>query len=147
MELAPWRPLGELGSFRKEMDRLWDRFFSDKPFGRKFAEGWFPSVDISETKDKLLIKAELPGLEAQDVDVNISGDVLTIKGEKKKEEEQKDEQYYSCERYSGSFQRSFQLPVNVKTDKVEAVFDKGVLNITLPKTEEAKKKNIEIKVK
>jgi HSP20 family protein len=147
MELVPWRPFGELGSFRKEMDRFWDRFFGDKPFGSALAEGWFPSVDISETKDKLIIKAELPGLEAKDVNVTISGNVLTIKGEKKKEEEQKDEQYYSCERYRGSFQRSFQLPVNVKGNKVEAEFDKGVLNITLPKTEEAKKKNIDIKVK
>jgi HSP20 family protein len=147
MELAPWRPLGELSSFRKEMDWLWDKFFSDKPLGKMFREDWFPSVDISETKEKLLIKAELPGLEAQDVDINISGDVLIIKGEKKKEEEQKDEHYYSCERYTGSFQRSFRLPVNVKIDKIEATFDKGVLNISLPKTEEAKKKNIKIKVK
>jgi HSP20 family protein len=147
MQLVPWTPFGELGSFRKEMDRFWDRFFNDKPFGRMSTEDWFPSVDISETKNKLLIKAELPGLEAQDVDVNISGDILTVRGEKKKEEEQKDEQYYSCERYSGSFQRSFRLPVNVQTDKIEATFDKGVLRIALPKTEEAKKKNIKIKVK
>jgi HSP20 family protein len=147
MELVPWRPLRELSSFRKEMDWLWDRFFGDKPLSRMFREDWSPSVDISETKDKLLIKAELPGLEAKDVDVNISGDVLNIRGEKQKEEEQKDEHYYSCERYSGSFQRSFRLPVNVKTDKIEASFDKGVLTISLPKTEEAKKKNIKIKVK
>ena len=147
MELIPWRPFGELGSFRKEMDSLWDRFFSDKPFGRMLTEDWFPTVDVSETKDKLLIKAELPGLDAKDVDVSMSGDILTIKGEKKKEEEQKDEHYYSCERYSGSFQRSFRLPVNIKADKIEASFDKGVLKIMLPKTEEAKKKKIEIKAK
>ena len=147
MELVPWRPLGELSSFRKEMDRLWDRFFRDKPFGRMFTEEWLPSVDIAETKDKLLIKVELPGLEAKDVDVSISGDFLTIKGEKQKEEEEKGEHYYCCERYSGSFQRSFRLPVDIQDDKVEATFDKGVLKITLPKSEEAKKKKIEIKVK
>jgi HSP20 family protein len=147
VELAPWRPFRELGSFSKDVDKIWDRFFSDKLLGRMPTEEWFPTVDISETKDKLLIKAELPGLDAKDVDVTMSGDILTIKGEKKKEEEQKDEHYYSCERYTGSFQRSFRLPVNIKADKIEASFEKGVLRITLPKTEEAKKKKIEIKAK
>jgi HSP20 family protein len=147
MELVPWRPFGELSSFRREMDRLWDNFFTDKPFGRAFTEEWLPLVDVSETKDKLLIKVDLPGLEAKDVNVSVSGDILTIKGEKEKEEEEKDEHYYHCERYCGSFQRSFRLPVNVQADKVEATFDKGVLKITLPKTEGAKKKEIEVKVK
>jgi HSP20 family protein len=129
------------------MDRLWDRFLGDKPFGTLLTEDWLPTVDISETKDKLLIKAELPGLDAKDVDVSISGDILTIKGEKKKEEEQKDEHFYACERYNGFFQRSFRLPVTIRADKIEASFDKGVLEIVLPKTEEAKKKKINIKVK
>ena len=147
MEIVPWRPFGEISSFRKEMDRLWNRFMGETPFARTFAEEWLPSVDVSETEDKLLIKAELPGLEAKDVNLSISGDVLTIKGEKKKEEEKKDEHYYHCERYCGSFQRSLRLPVNIQSDKAEATFDKGVLKITLPKTEEAKKKEIETKVK
>ena len=112
-----------------------------------FTEGWSPSVDISETKDKLVIKAEMPALDAKNVDVSISGDLLTIKGEKIKEEEEKDEHHHYMERYYGSFQRSFQLPVNVKTDKIEATFDKGVLKLTLPKTDEAKKKETAIKVK
>ena len=106
-----------------------------------------PLVDVSETKDKLLIKVDLPGLEAKDVNVSVSGDILTIRGKKEKGEEEKDEHYYHCERYCGSFQRSFRLPVNVQADKVEATFDKGVLKITLPKTEGAKKKEIEVKVK
>ena len=147
MELMPWRPFGELGSIRSEMDRLWNKFLGETPFARSFTEEWSPSVDISETKDKLVIKAELPGLDTKDVNVSISGDLLTIKGEKKKEEEEKDEHHHYMERYYGSFQRSFQLPVNVKTDKIEATFDKGVLKVTLPKTEEAQKKEIEIKVK
>ena len=105
------------------------------------------SVDISETEDKILIKAELPGLDTKDVNVSISGDILIIKGEKKKEEEEKDEHHHYIERYSGSFQRSFRLPVNIQTDKVKADFDKGVLKVTLPKAEETKKKDIEIKVK
>jgi HSP20 family protein len=143
----PLRPFGELGSIRSEMDRLWNRFLGETPFARRFKEEWSPSVDISQTKDKLVIKAELPGLDAKDVNVSISGDLLTIKGEKKKEEEEKDEHHHYMERYYGAFQRSFQLPVNVKTDKIEATFEKGVLKITLPKTEEAKKKEIEIKIK
>ena len=147
MELVPWRPFGEVSSFRGEMDKLWDQFFGQRPFAGRLTEEWCPSVDISETEDKLLIKAELPGLEAKDVNVSMSGNLLTIKGEKKKEKEEKDEHHHCMERYSGSFQRYFRIPVNVKTDKVEAVFDKGVLKVTLPKVEEARKKEIEIKVK
>ncbi len=127
------------------MDKIWNRLLGETPFARTFTEEWFPSVDISETEDKLLIKAELPGLEAKDVNVSISGDLLTIKGEKKKEEEERDEHHYCVERHSGSFQRSFRLPLNVQADKVDATFDKGVLKVTLPKVEEAKKKEIEVK--
>lgn len=147
MELVPWRPFGEISLFQGEMDKLRDRFFGQRPLAGTFTEEWLPSVDISETEDKLLIKAELPGLETQDVNVSISGDLLTIKGEKKKEKEEKGEHHYYMERYSGSFERSFRIPVNVKSDQVEAVFDKGVLKVTLPKVEEARKKEIEIKVK
>jgi HSP20 family protein len=135
MELMPWRPFGELGSIRSEMDRLWNKFLGETSLARRFKDEWSPSVDISQTKDKFVVKAELPGLDAKDVNVSISGDLLTIKGEKKKEEEEKDEHHHYMERYYGSFQRSFQLPVNVKTDKIEATFDKGVLTVTLPKTE------------
>ncbi len=84
-------------------------------------------------------------METKDVNVSISGEVLTIKGEKKTEEEEKDEHYHCAERYSGSFQRVFQLPSGVKSDPIEATFDKGVLKVILPKVEEAKKKEIEIK--
>jgi HSP20 family protein len=147
MEIVPWRPFGELSPFRKEMDRLWDRFLGQTPFARTLTGMWSPSVDISETKDNFVVKAELPGLEAKDVNVSISGDILTIKGEKKAEEEEKDEHYHRIERYSGSFQRVFQLPSGVKADKIEAIFDKGILKVTLPKVEEAKKKEIEVKVK
>jgi HSP20 family protein len=148
MELVPWRPFGgELSSFRREMDSLWNRFFGETPLARTLAEEWWPTADISESKDNFIIKAELPGVDAKDVNVSISGDILTIKGEKKKEEEEKDEHHYRAERYYGSFQRSFQLPTGVQADKIEAAFDKGVLRVTLPKVEEAKKKEITINVK
>jgi len=129
------------------MDRLWNRFLHETPYMEALTEEWLPSVDISETKDSFVVKAELPGMDATDVKVSLSGDILTIRGEKKREAEEKDEQHHCIERYSGSFQRVFQLPTAVKGDKVEAVFDKGVLKVTLPKIEEAKKKEIEVKVK
>jgi len=90
MELVPWRPFGrELSPFRREVENLWSRFFSEVPFIRAFKEEWSPTVDVSEKKDIFLIKAELPGVDEKDVSVSISGDILTIKGEKKKVEEAK----------------------------------------------------------
>jgi len=129
------------------MDDLFSRVFGEFPLTKRISEEWAPRVDVSETKDNYIVKAELPGLEVKDVNVSISGNVLTIKGEKKKEEEEKDEHNHYVERYYGSFQRSFQLPAGMKTDKIEANFEKGVLKVTLPKVEEAKKKEIDIKVK
>jgi HSP20 family protein len=148
MELLPWRPFGrELSTLRKEMDDLFSRLFGEFPLVRRVGVEWAPRVDVSETKDSFIVKAELPGLEAKDVNVSISGDVLTIRGEKKREEEEKDEHHYYAERYYGSFERSLRLSTSVQADKVEATFEKGILKITLPKVEEAKKKEIEIKVK
>ena len=95
----------------------------------------------------MVVKADLPGLESKDVNVSISGDVLTIKGEKKAEEEEENEHYHCIERCSGSFQRLFRLPSGVKTDHIKATFEKGVLKVTLPKVDEAKKKEIKVKVK
>ena len=137
----------ELSSLHQEMDRLWDRFMGETPLVRRITGEWWPTVDVSETKDNFLIKAELPGMDASDVNVSVSGNVLTIKGEKRKEEEEKDEHHYRAERYYGSFQRSFQLPSSMQAEKVEATFEKGVLRVILPKVEEAKKKDIKIKVK
>ena len=147
MEIIPWKPFGELSSFRNEMDKLWDRFFGDKTASGPFSEEWAPSVDISETKDKIVIEADLPGMETNDVQVNIAGNVLTIKGERSREKTEKDENYYRSERHCGSFQRTLSLPVEVKADKAEAVFDKGVLKVTLPKVEAAKSKQIKIQGK
>jgi HSP20 family protein len=148
MDLVPWKPFREeLISFRKEMDRLWNRAFGESSLGRAFGTDWQPSADIAETAESITVKAELPGLEPKDIEVTLSGDLLTIKGEKKKEEDKKDEKYHCSERFHGTFERSFRLPAGVKLDKVEAKFDKGVLTITLPKTEEAKTKEIKVQVK
>lgn len=147
MDLIPWKPFREeLTSLRKEMDRLWNRAFGEAAPGRVFETAWQPSADIAETAENITVKAELPGLEPKDIEVTLSGDLLTIKGEKKKEEEKKDEKYYCAERFHGMFERTFRLPIGVKMDKVEAKFDKGVLTITLPKTEETKTKKIKVQV-
>ena len=90
MAIVPWKPLDELTTMRRDLDSLWDRFFPEAPFHERFTtHEWMPSIDLTETKDKLLVKAELPGLEAKDVELSIIGDILTIKGEKKEETDEK----------------------------------------------------------
>ena len=148
MELAPWRPFErEIALLRKERDRLWDLFFGETPFARRFPEEWSPLVDILEKDDCYIVKAELPGLESKDVDVSISGYLLTIRGEKKMEEQDKGQDPYRAERHYGLFHRTLELPDSVQDDKVEATFNKGILNITLPKAKGAKRKRIEIQIK
>ena len=145
-ELTNWRPF-EFDRIREEMDRLWDSFLEGRPV-RRSEDGreWSPSVDISETKNDLVIKAELPGLDPKDIDISMNNGYLTIKGEKKHEKEEKDENYHLIERSYGAFTRSVQLPREVQSDKITASFKNGILRITLPKSEEAKKKEIKIKV-
>jgi HSP20 family protein len=147
-------------SFRSEMDRLFDRFaggfgfpslrrmFDVEPTRRSMSSFGFsaPPIDISEDDKSYKLSAELPGLDAKDVDVSVSDDMLVLKGEKRQEKEQKDENYYFSERAYGTFQRSFELPASVDRDKITADFVKGVLTITLPKTATAsKQKKIEVK--
>ena len=126
------------------MDRVWDSFLEGRPMRR--AGEWLPSIDVSETKSDLVIKAELPGMDSKDIDISLSNGFLTIKGEKNQEKEEKDENYHLIERSYGSFTRSVQLPREVQSDKITASFKNGVLRVTLPKSEEAKKKEIKIKV-
>jgi HSP20 family protein len=146
-ELAPWRPFRELERMRREMDRLWDSFFEERP-QRKIEEfgEWGPSLDLSETKNDLIVKAEVPGIDPKDIDISLNKDILTIKGEKKQEKEEKEENYHFIERSYGAFARSIRLPRDVQTDKINASYKNGVLRVTLPKSEEAKKKEIRIKV-
>ncbi len=143
-EIMPRSPITELSNLRRELDRLWEDFFGAKDITP--AEGiWGPAVDISETKDSLIVKAELPGMEPKDIDISLSGDTLVIKGEKKQEKEEKGENFHRVERRYGSFARTIRLPVEVDSDKIEATYKQGVLKIVLPKKEEAKPKQIEIK--
>jgi HSP20 family protein len=146
MDLVEWKPFREVSRLRREMDRLWDEFFGPgRRAFRPLEPEWAPAIDVSETADKVVVKAEVPGIEAKDIDISLSGDILTIKGEKKSERQEKKENYHLVERSYGSFSRSLKLPVGVKVDKVEAKYEKGVLTITCPKKEEVKPKAIEIK--
>jgi len=126
-------------TLRREMDRVFDDFFGNfglTPFGGSFTEqyGAFnPRVDITETDQEVKIAAELPGLDEKDIEVSLTGDRLTLSGEKKAEKEDKGENYYRMERSYGSFQRTIPLPIEVETDKVEATFKNGVLTVVLPK--------------
>jgi len=160
-DLIPWRRKESLSLFdeehpiaalRRQMDRLFEDFFRGfeiEPFwGFESRLGRFsPRVNVTETDDEIRVTAELPGLDEKDIEVTLDRDMLTIKGEKKQEHEEKKGNYYRMERTFGSFQRTIPLPAEVQEDKAEASFEKGVLTITLPKTEEAKsqKKRIEVK--
>lgn len=148
-------------SFRTEMDRLFDRFADD--FGLPSLSRMFdvrptlrlatsltlptPAMDVIEDTDAYKLTAELPGMSEKDIEVVVSDGTLTLKGEKKKETERKDKNYYMAERTYGSFERSFTLPEGVDRDKVGAEFTKGVLTITLPKKPEAKVEPTKIEVK
>jgi HSP20 family protein len=151
--LTASRPVSEIARMEREMERMFEDFFSPRwsPFRRSFwptRKQAFPSVDIDvyEEKDEIVAKAELPGMSKDDINVNVSDHILTIKGEKKKEEETKDEDYFFSERSYGAFVRSIELPADVQTEKAKANFKNGILEIRLPKTEEAKKKEIPVKV-
>jgi len=141
-----------------DVDRMFDDWFETywpKPFPRLWRPDFWrfrpinleaPALDVYEDKQDLIVKVEIPGLSKDDIDLTIEGNTLTIKGEKKKEHEIKEEDYYRSERVFGSFSRSIELPADVKTDKVNASFKDGVLEVRLPKTEEAKKNIVKVKV-
>ncbi|MGH8104256.1 MAG: Hsp20/alpha crystallin family protein [bacterium] len=139
---------GQIRSLLGNVDRLFEDCLVPKGEDGSCGAilGWAPAVDIFETEDILMIKADLPGLNKDDVQVEVENNILTIRGEKKEEHEVKEENYYRQERSYGSFQRVFQLPRTVKADGINASFKNGVLEVTLPKVEAAKPKKIEVKV-
>jgi len=135
---------GPLARLHDEMDDLFDSFFRglDRPF---FGYKTWPSIDIAETENEFVVKAEVPGCKADDIDISIHGSTLTISGEKKQEEERKEKGYYHVERSYGSFRRDLNLSADVDTDKIEAECKDGVLTITLPKAETSKPVKVKIK--
>ena len=148
-DTRPWR--------MPDVETMFERMFGDswlRPFSRARLGPWgprtfgveAPALDLYEDKDALVVKAEIPGLSKDEIDVSVTGNMLTIKGAKKKEEEVKEKDYYRCERIFGSFFRTLELPADVKTSEVKATFKNGVLEIRMPKAEETKKNAVHIKV-
>jgi len=127
------------------MERVFDRFFEPRWDELEAVGAWAPKLDFSETKDAFVVKAEVPGVEQKDISVSIQDQMLTIKGEKHKEKEEKDEKYHRVERSWGAFARTIALPAGVDTEKVNATFKDGVLTVKLPKTPAAKGTTIPVK--
>ncbi|MBW2067221.1 MAG: Hsp20/alpha crystallin family protein [Deltaproteobacteria bacterium] len=146
MDLVKWNPWREMDTFRDRINRFFEEpflpsvWFGEEPF---FGE-WKPAVDIYDDDDKMVIKAELPGVDKKDIEVDLKDRVLTIKGERSQESETKEENYYRRERAYGKFQRSFTLPGDYDPDKVKAEYKDGVLHVEIPKLEEVKPKKITV---
>jgi len=154
-EIVKTEPARALSPF-EEMERRFEDLFR-RPFSLMEPSWWprlrmtemqevSPMVDIFEEGDNLVVKAEIPGMKKEDIEVNLTADMVTISGEKKQEEKVEKKDYYRLERSYGSFTRSFRLPKEVQTDKAKATFKEGVLEVKVPKTEEAKKKEKKIPV-
>ncbi len=148
MAMAKWDPFKELTTIQERINRVFDENIGKVRFPdiELSAGSWSPAVDIFETKDSVVLKAELPGLEKKDFSIEVKDNLLTLKGERKCEKETKEDNYYRMERAYGSFTRSFTLPTAVDKDKVKAKFKDGVLEVTIPKTESAKPKQISVDV-
>jgi HSP20 family protein len=147
--LIRWSPFRELEEMERRFEDVFGRPFLPSMWRRTPIEetGWAPAIEVFEKEDKFVVKAEIPGIKEEDIDVSVMGDTLTIKGERKAESEVKQEEYYCCERSYGSFSRSIALPSTVDTKKIEASYEDGVLEISLPKAAEVKPKKISISAK
>ena len=147
--LTPWSPFSEIDEMERRMSEIFERPFLPSIWRRLPVEQmvWAPAIDVFEKGDKFIVKAEVPGIKEDDIHVSVEGDMLNIKGEKKTESEVKEEDYYRSERSYGSFFRSIALPSTVDAGKIEADYDNGVLEITIPKKPEVKPKKVAIKKK
>lgn len=143
--LTRWDPFREMTSLREAMDSLFENALVGPAAGTERAGEWGLPLDVTENENEFVVKASVPGIQPEDIDVTVHGEVLTIRGEMKQEQERNNERYHLRERRFGTFTRSVSLPAAVKTDRVEADYTNGVLTLTLPKTEEVKPKRIEIK--
>ncbi len=142
-QLVRWDPFREIASLRDEMDRLFDsmvgRYAPDR-----LETFWSPALDIEETDSAIIVRAELPGMKKEDIKVSITGDQLTISGERRHEAEEKGRTFHRIERAYGKFQRSLILPADIQADKVKASYKDGVLELNMPKSEKAKSREITI---
>lgn len=149
MSLVRWNPLQEFNSIQQQMNRVIDNVFGSSLFHHTDQQllPWEPVVDIREDEDAFYVYAEIPGVKKEDVKITMNNTLLSIRGEKKHEIEKSESNYHRIERSFGSFERTFTLPLTVKTDRIMAAFTDGVLRVELPKTEEAKPKEIQINIK
>ena len=148
-EVVRWEPFNEMVSLRDAVNRLFeDSFIRPAAWPRPFeGSAWNMPVDVIETKDNVIVKAAVPGVKPEEIDVSLTGETLTIKGETKAEEKFEEGSYLRKERRFGAFQRTLTLPANIVSDKAKAEFENGVLTLTLPKTEEMKPKAIKVTTK
>jgi HSP20 family protein len=143
MALVKWDPVRELDSLQSDMNRLFDSFFSERGANDR-GRRWIPAMDLVETDNHLVLRADLPGLSEEDVNIEIKDGVLTVSGERKSEHEEKGEGFYRVERAFGSFSRSLTLPQGIDANAVSADFDRGVLEVKVPKPEERKPTRVQI---
>lgn len=143
MALIRWDPLREMDSLQADMNRLFDRFFEGRPANGR-VQRWIPPMDLVETEDHLVLKADLPGLGEDDVEIEVKDGVLTVSGERSAEHETKGEGYHRVERSFGRFSRSLTLPQGTDPDGVDASFDNGVLEVRVPKPAESKPTRVQI---
>src|SRR5215211_9151136 len=147
MAIVRWEPLRELTTLQNEMNRLFGTVFDTPPQGNGGAlRRWLPAMDLVETEDHFVLRADLPGLSEEDVSIELEDSVLTVAGERKTEHEDKKEGFYRMERSFGQFRRSLTLPEGVDADGITASFDKGVLEVRIPKPEERKPRRVAIQV-
>ena len=148
MALVRWEPLRELSTLQSEMNRLFDSFFStgEGTGNGGGARRWVPAMDLVETDDHFVLRADLPGLGEEDISIEVEDGVLTVSGERKAEHEVKQGGFYRVERSTGRFARSLTLPEGVDPEAVEAKFDRGVLEVRIPKPEQRKPRRVEISV-
>ena len=144
--LTNWPSFGRLSDLRDEIDRLFESPLSELTRPSQLLSGWTPALDVYENKDNFVVKAELPGMKKEDIEVSLHDGSLSISGERKTESKHEEGEVYRAERFFGRFQRTVTLPTTVAADKVKAAYNDGVLTITLPKTEEAKPKKIDVSV-
>jgi HSP20 family protein len=142
--LVRWDPSREVESLHSEVNRLFDSFFGGRSGNGVASRRWVPAMDLAEEGEELVLRADLPGLTEDDVEIEVKDRVLTVSGERKTEEKQEGEGYYRVERAFGSFSRSLSLPDGIDADKVNAEFDNGVLTVRIPKPEEHKAHRVQI---
>lgn len=144
--LATWPTFGRLTDLREEIDRLFESPLAELTRTSQLLSGWTPALDVYEDKDNLFVRVELPGMKKEDIDLSLHDGSLSISGERKSEDKHEDAEVYRSERFFGRFQRTVTLPTPVAVDKVKAQYNDGILTVTLPKTEEAKPKHIDVHV-